>query len=301
MLSTVYNPAPIRVENPLDSLTGIRDRADVLGSGLQWFDALGRDTDLIVQQPVSNREGGFVTQIEVEDGAVNCALLDWIEGDGASGDHRENVGRPVSDIHSLGVMLGKMHQHAGQWDLPDGFVLPRYDRTRMQTAVEVLRWAVEQDRLPEEDVSVLEGAVQKIGGIVADLGESGPVWGPIHTLMPGTVVFSGDAACPIDYNSFAFGYYLYDIAWSFIWNGPADRRRAFLDGYQAVFPLPDNHTALIEAFHVAARIVFLAHYAQNPGEDLKGERKFIDHECASYLEGKSFLFEKGSWSEERFW
>tara|TARA_Y100000588_G_scaffold355647_2_gene411041 strand:+ start:10563 stop:10703 length:141 start_codon:yes stop_codon:yes gene_type:complete len=30
-----------------------------------------------------------------------------------------------------------------------------------------------------------------------------------------------------------------------------------------------------------------------------GERKFVDHECASYLEEKNFLFEKGSWSDEK--
>ena len=136
--------------------------------------------------------------------------------------------------------------------------------------------------------------------MMGELGESGPVWGPIHTLMPGTVVFTGDAACPIDYNSFSFGYYLFDIGWLFIWNGPADRRRAFLESYQRVIQLPENHVSLIEAFHVAARILFLALYAQNPGEkSLDGERKFVDHECASYLEEKNFLFEKGSWSEEK--
>ncbi len=215
----VYNPAPIRVENPLDSLTGIRDRADVLESGLRWFDAMGRDTDLTVQQPIPNQEGDFVTQVVSDGEAINCALLDWVEGDEVAENHRKNIGRPVSDLRNLGVMSAKMHQHAGHWDWPDGFVLPRMDRTRMQTALEVLRWASEQDRLPDSDISVVEDAVQKITGVIDDLGESRPVWGPIYTLMPGTVVFSGDAACPIDYNSFVFGYYLYDIAWSFIWNG----------------------------------------------------------------------------------
>ena len=297
----VYNPSPIGVENPLDSLTGIRDRSDVLEFGLKWFDALAQDTDLTVQQPIANREGSLITQVDVEGQGVNCALLDWVEGDEVSGYHPDNVGRPVSDLRNLGVMLARMHRHAGDWTLPEGFVLPRMDRTRMQTALEVVRWAAEQDRLPTSDVPVLENAVQRIDGVMDDLGESRPVWGPIHTLMPGNAVFTDDAACPIDYNSYAFGYYLFDIAWSFIWNGPADRRRAFLEGYQSVLALPDNYASLIEAFHVAARIVFLAHYAQNPGEDLKGERKFIDLECASYLRDESFLFEKGSWSEERYW
>ena len=297
----VYNPTLMDVESPLDSLTGIRDRADVLESGLRWFDALGRDTDLTVQQPIPNREGRLVTQVDVEGEFVNCALLDWVEGDEVSAVHRENIGRPISDMRNLGVMLGKMHQHAGLWTHPDAFVLPRMDRTKTQTALDVLRWAAEQNRLPQADIPALESAVQKIDRVMADLGESRPVWGPIHTLMPGNAVFAGDAACPIDYNSFAFGYYLFDIAWSFIWNGPADRRRTFLDGYESVLPLPDHRVELIEAFHIAARIVFLALYAQNPDEDLKGERKFVDFECASYLRGESFLFEKGSWSEERYW
>ncbi len=298
----VYNPAPMRIPNPLQSLSGIRDRSDVLESGLQWFGALNRDTDLTAQEPVPNREGRFVTEVSLNGNEpVNCALLEWVEGDELTGVHKENIGRSVSDMRNLGVMLGKMHRHASQWNPPEGFVLPRMDREKMQTALEVLRWAADQDRLPRADIPVLEEALQKMDGLMADLGESKQVWGSIHTLMPCNAAFCGNEVRPIDYNSFAFGYYLYDIAWSFIWNGPSEKRRAFLEGYHTIRPLPEDHPRLIEAFHVAARTIFLAHYAQNPGEDLKGERKFVEHECASYLKDEPFLFEKGSWREKFYW
>ena len=140
----VYNPSPMNVENPLDGLTGIRDRADVLQSGLQWFDALNRDTELSVQAPISNREGRFVTQVEVDTGLVNCALLDWVEGEEVSEDHRRNIGRSMDDIRHLGTVLGKIHEHSRQWDPPEAFVLPRVDRTKLNAALVVLRWAAEQ-------------------------------------------------------------------------------------------------------------------------------------------------------------
>lgn len=34
---------------------------------LGWLAALARDTDLVVQEPIPNREGGFLTAVPVED------------------------------------------------------------------------------------------------------------------------------------------------------------------------------------------------------------------------------------------
>ena len=94
----IYNPIPMDISNPLQSLSGIRDQQDVLTSGLQWLSALSRDIDLSVQTPVPNTLGYLITQVETQEGEkINCALLTWIEGDLLTGVHKETIGRPIGD------------------------------------------------------------------------------------------------------------------------------------------------------------------------------------------------------------
>src|ERR1051326_8246352 len=62
------------------SLGGHGANPVVVKSELLWLEALQRDTDLPLQQPIRNRREHLVTCITMEDGRLfNCSLLKWLE------------------------------------------------------------------------------------------------------------------------------------------------------------------------------------------------------------------------------
>gem|GEM_PF-6046467 len=64
--------------------------------------------------------------------------------------------------------------------------------------------------------------------------------------------------------------------------------------------MPDRlQQLLVRVLLVRYRLVVHLERACGQAKGVPGERKFVDHECASYLEEKNFLFEKGSWSDEK--
>jgi hypothetical protein len=72
-----------------------------------------------------------------------------------------------------------------------------------------------------------------------------------------------------------------DLAYAFLWQSEANRR-AFLEGYQELHPLPDGYQRMIEGFTVWGVIAMLKFWAPNPG--------LIERTCRRYLRGEPFLF-----------
>ena len=93
-------------------------------SELMWLEALNRDVDLILQTPVRNRAGGLVTQVSAPMTSVpiNCTLLRWIDGHPYHRDLETS-----HTAHQIGEILATLHNHAGGWEIPEGFTRPNRD------------------------------------------------------------------------------------------------------------------------------------------------------------------------------
>lgn len=95
----------------------------LIRSELLWLSALRRDTDLVVPEPVPSKDGSLLTVVETE-GVPQprcCVLFRWIPG------RFLNAGLSPLALGRMGTLMARLHQHAQQFTLPEGFVRPRLD------------------------------------------------------------------------------------------------------------------------------------------------------------------------------
>lgn len=262
----------------------------VIESELLWLDALARDANVTVQQPVRTRTGEVVSPLEMPDGKhVLCTLLQWIEGEpfpakdsGATALARQ-FGSTVADLHA----------HGSSWRVPSRFRRPAYDTAFVLKAMDRLRPGVQQGLFAAEDFAVLEETVHRIGQIAESLGTDPVHWGLIHADLDGSnvLVHDGDVR-PIDFSLCAFGHFCFDLSVCLA-GLDAELRAPFLEGYTEHRELgPDAHR-LIEAFAIVGIISCYALHIGRPEsrEWLPRRMPIVANEyCRSVLDGKPYLF-----------
>ncbi|MBH8552293.1 phosphotransferase [Nostocaceae cyanobacterium CENA357] len=266
-------------------------RPEVIESELLWLAALHRDTVVVVQEPIKNLQNRWVTQVVVDESkeVFYCSLLRWIDGNVL------NTERTPQQAYQLGSLLAQLHQHSNQWQLPQNFVRPIYDKNRFQAALLALHPAVSQKLISAEDYSVLEAGVCRVQDMIGTLGQTQNNWGVIHAdLHDGNYLFHNEELRPIDFARCGFGYYLYDVASSLQYLHPAVRS-SFFEGYQVSRELPENYVQITEGFFIMALIDVLSFHVNNPEEHegLSGTVKDVAKKhIPLYLQGRSFLFDK---------
>lgn len=289
----------LRIHSPV---TGFRDdiwqQTAVIESELLWLVALRRDTDLVAPYPVQNNSGSFVTSIEHAGKLLNCTLLNWIDG--------SVINTKITAMHACGVgqLMGKLHQHASVWELPENFVRPAYDSQQLHASLIVLRSACAAPKgrssllhpgtISVTDFALLETVAERIDGVMAALEKTPNNWGVIHAdLNENNYIFYEGEPRPIDFSCCGFGYYLYDIAYTLGHLIPKNRK-SFLSGYQSIRQLPNNYQNILEAFFNAATIINFAFLASQPSEQdflCEAVPYVIDRHFSRYLKGEPFLFD----------
>jgi Ser/Thr protein kinase RdoA (MazF antagonist) len=99
------------------------DSAVAVGSKLAWLMALRAGTDLLVPAPFRTIDGEVTTVAvspDVPEPRV-CSVLRWMDGRVHSA-----APRPVH-LRRLGSVMARLHNHAGQWRVPPGFVRIRWN------------------------------------------------------------------------------------------------------------------------------------------------------------------------------
>ena len=283
----------LRIHQPISGLKDdIWQRPDVIESELLWLDALHRETNVTVQEPVQNLQGGWVTQVLVDDtqDVFSCSLLRWI--DGCTSDTR----RTAQQAHQLGSLIAQLHRHSSQWELPENFVRPTFDENSLRTALESLYPAVSHGLISPENYRLLTLTTQKIDSMMKTLGQAQDIWGwgLIHAdLHEGNYLFHNEEIRPIDFARCGFGYYLYDLAESLDHFLP-QIRTSFFEGYETIAKLPSNYLKIAEGFSIMSSIESFAFHGNNPKEHewLSNTVKYVaEKHIRKYLEGESFLLD----------
>ena len=260
-----------------------------------WLDALARDTDLTVQQPVRNLDGDTIKTVDGEHGKTYLVtVLRWVEGELVLGDDGEKapVGFPPSAMSDVGAVLGKLHRHSIAWDRPDDFDRPESESERIDRNLWRLKEAARTGRIPESSVEVLDRAIQ-LYRMELSVAKSSDTWGLIHgDFKCGNCVRQGDRISPIDLDWCCFGYYLADIGWSFVIHDmPRALREAHLDGYSQQMPLPKNALRLIEGTFIEGWTRLEAWCSMSESHRFEGLPNFVDAACRPYLEGAPFVLD----------
>ena len=282
----------LRIHRPISMLQGdVWQRPQVIESELLWLAALRHDTEVVVQEPVKNLQDRWLTPVLVDDtGEVfYCSLLHWIDGNILNGQ------RTSQQSYQLGLLLARLHQHSSQWQLPQNFVRPAYDKNRLQVTIKALYPAVLQGLISAGNYKILKVAACQIQGMIKTLPQKQNVWGLIHAdLHEGNYLLHNEEFRPIDFARCGFGYYLYDVASSLQYL-LSTVRPSFFEGYQAIRKLPKHYLQITEGFFIMALIEVLSFHVNNPLEHQwisENVPYIVKEHVHPYLEGESFLFAK---------
>lgn len=230
-------------------------------SELLWLEALSRDTDLVLQKPVRNRAGTLVTQVPVEQVVlpVNCTLLRWVDGQ----PYRRDL-ESEQTAQQIGEILAKLHNHASQWEIPEDFRRPKRDIGYFERVLEGIQPALKEGLISTSDYSEFETSVVLLTEMLRAQDQNRQAQGIMHAdAHKGNMLYHDGEIRLIDFSFCAFGNFMFDLAVCF--SDMEERlHRAFLEGYQSLRALPDDHRRLIEGFFVGSMVGTFSYWVANP-------------------------------------
>jgi Ser/Thr protein kinase RdoA (MazF antagonist) len=187
-----------------------------------------------------------------------CSVLRWMNGRVHSA-----APRPVH-LRRLGSVMARLHNHAGQWRVPPGFVRIRWDWETFFGDTMVyggINAAAVWDLLPDDLRRRFARVASGMRGVMTHLGEGADNFGLIHAdLHLDNALFWRDEVRVIDFDDCGFGYWLYDIAvalWELRYrNDYEDFRSALIDGFTQHRPLPPGGLAHLDDFIATREVAF---------------------------------------------
>ena len=228
--------------------------AAAIRSELRWLEAL-RGDGFIVSAPVRTLRRGLWTTASTEGipEARVCTLLTWVPG------WSPKKRRTPAIVRAIGRLMARLHEHVSQFRIPESFVRPRWDHSRLfrRDAETDTGW----ERLSRRQVRLFQAVSERVAKVMERLGTERRVFGLIHAdLIFANVLFHRGETCAIDFDDCGFGYFLYDMAILLdrieMRQDYSTLRAALLDGYRQVRPLAAEHEAYLDLF-LLARWVFL--------------------------------------------
>ena len=235
----------LKIHEPLG--TGPKASIEQIQARMEWLEKLTQTSSLVVQAPIKNMDGVFVTKVSIPGTGetVLCTLQNWVEGEYPNGDFT------IAQVESIGVMMAMLHQTSSQWRLLTRDGLEDYRAEDLLAEVEQLHTMVDANIISSIQFAAIEQASQRINQIACWLGTDPEVYGPIHgDLHHGNILFFENKACPIDFDSLRNSYYLFDLGttlYHILYQG-AEFRKALVDGYSSIRALSASERQCLEVF-----------------------------------------------------
>ena len=248
-----------------------------VGSELAWLSALRKDTDLGVPEPIAASDGSLVV-VARDQGVPEprvCVLLRWLQGRFI--DERLTPTR----LWQVGVLEGRLQEHAASWAPPSGFLRPRVDTLtdagRIASMCSAAVAGHGDHPTPEDadqalqlveslvssaDAALLARALVVVRATTRALAEEPGAFGLIHgDLHYENFLFHGSEARAIDFDDCGWGFHLYDLAVT-LWELESrprydELRDGLLGAYAQIRPLPREHATHLRALFVLRRMQML--------------------------------------------
>ncbi|KPV55425.1 aminoglycoside phosphotransferase [Paenibacillus sp. A3] len=231
-------------------------------SELLWLEALAADTTLTVPSPVRNRDNGLTTEVAVNASgeSVIVTVHHWVNGELL--DREPTPGK----TRSLAQLMAALHRHAMEWNAPAGFTRPVYDTDNVLSLPGPLKRLPEMNVISGEAYACLERTAHKIVAGLQLQTVAKSTWGLIHSdLHESNYVFDQGIPRPIDFSACGYGYYLFDVAETFLHLSP-ENRREFLSAYREERQMQEFDAKSLDLFFVWAILRNFAFLANNPAE-----------------------------------
>jgi Ser/Thr protein kinase RdoA (MazF antagonist) len=266
-----------------DEETTLRDNL----AEMFWLNALRRDTDLNVTEPVVRRDGGYVTVVNAPGvpGERRCALFRWIPG------RCLVYYLSPEKYYQLGRIMAKLHDHAESLELPADIQPKRWERVFYYPDEPVVYSSAEYRHLfSSEQITVLDEVVRRADRLFEDLyaDERGRILihGDLH--FWNVHVYRGELYM-MDFEDVMLGYPVQDVAITLYYG--RDREDydalcgAFSEGYTSLRQWPVERSGQLETLMAARKAMFINYVARagpSPQEFVEEGCKILRHFLEAY-------------------
>ena len=215
-------------------------------SELVWLKSLYADAGLIVPRPITTSNGCLMTTTHTSrlQEPRYCALFSWLEGEflGTNLD--------LELLQKAGVFMGRLHQHSSKFIPPPGFTRNKWGYRELRKSVKEHKYNTPLTAAYWNSIDLM---AEKALDTMKVLGEHVGIFGLIHAdLHQFNYLVDKNMVGAIDFDTLAWGYYLYDIAAAFSklyrLEDFSRMKAAFLNGYRSIYTLLPEHEELIEIF-----------------------------------------------------
>jgi Ser/Thr protein kinase RdoA (MazF antagonist) len=228
-------------------------------SELAWLEALHKQTNLAIPEPVAGRDGRLLQHFRTPSGETRQAVLfHFIKGREPSPD------RDLVDLFAvLGRYAAGLHQHAISWSRPAGF------ERQAWTASSILdpdglwgNWRIAPG-VTDSIRLTLNRAQDLLRRRLADYGCGPDRYGLIHADMRlGNLLVDGEQVSLIDFDDCGLCWFGYDFAAAISFHEthadvPA-LRASWLEAYQAVRHLSAEDVDMLDSMVLLRRMALLA-------------------------------------------
>lgn len=277
----------------------------VLASQLAWLSDLGRETGLPVPEPVPLPDGSLLGGVSTRDlgprgprlrwasrrrdarelggdlrGAPemsrNFCLLRWVPG-----AHRLGGDLSGREASLVGSYLARLHRHAEERGVPEGFAFPLWD-WGWPFGESAPLWGEGRTFYSEGEMEAFEEASRLVADDLGRLGRGPEAFGVVHRDPKlENLVFEGGRVGAIDFDLSGLGHYMLDVR---VFRASLERHHpdrldplwaAFLRGYEAERPLPEGHHRYLRTFAVMQRVAAVNRRLEllGSGEERRGVLK----------------------------
>lgn len=232
---------------------------DAIRSEMMWLADLRRDTNLVVPEPLTNRQGDLVTVKTVVGVPEERAsvVYKWVYG--------RFTRRHIAPVHMerVGRLMARFHEYVLDYQVPDGF----YRRsTQWGTADDpgdmaiIFDEGIKSELMTTENRDTFRAVRQHLqqGMDALERTEYGLIHGDLHM---GNCLFAEGEARAIDFDDCGWGHFANDIGIT-LWYARrrlnfVELRAGLLRGYQQVRLLQPEVASAVDMF-MTARTLLLA-------------------------------------------
>jgi Ser/Thr protein kinase RdoA (MazF antagonist) len=240
-----------------------------------------RGTRVEVPRPIAALNGELMVRVRASNAESSpecyCDLLSWI--DGRVLKHGSGLGARSTFL--LGEGLARLHNAAERFDPPPDFNVPRWDAEALFSSASPFQPGPMEEFLSPRAWALFQDVARRTQLVFVELDRIGGQLGIVHHdyILINCHFKRGVGGWHLgilDFDDLGEGYFLYDLApllgnLSDYPNAYPRLRRAFLEGYRSIRPLPpalEAHLPVLMAARHAASLTWLAAKARRGETDV---------------------------------
>ncbi len=275
----------------ISAMSGLQHTYEGLKLEMMLLDQLIEKTDIMVQTPVRNTLGDWVTQVTEVGEVVHSTLLQWIDGRDIQKD--EVISK--EHITQLAEQVRNLHQFGRATEVRSSEFRPTYsDITENESMLKKLEVGVSLGVFSADDFIIVKKCFALLNARLETYPKTANTWGIIHAdINKGNLLVTQHGIAIIDFCLFGYGYYLYDVAGSVLSFKSEDRDHLIAEYTGKSSVLTEKDRYLLESFMLLCIFGFYAFHMENEEKHTWMRERmpiFCKKYCLPYIDHQSIFY-----------